>query len=190
MLLPHPPIKMNANHLREAIDMADDKKLRVNYYVGALLAQGGEVRVDDSKIVFSPTSAIDRAMGAKDVEIPFQNIQGLEQKSDISRTFHIKTGERVHKFEGSQARELAKLLEQTLQSKGHKIKFEKKETELTGSGSLPLSTTGVCPTCAKYIKNDFAFCPYCERSLKPLCKSCHRTLEPDWKLCAYCGTKI
>jgi ATP-dependent Clp protease ATP-binding subunit ClpB len=58
---------------------------RINHYVGAVLAQGGNIWLDDSMIVFSPTSAIDRAMGAKDVHIPFQNIQHMEFKGELLR---------------------------------------------------------------------------------------------------------
>ena len=166
-------------------------KLRVNYYVGAMLAQGGEVWLDPSKIIFSPTSALDKAMGAKDIEIPFTEIRSMAHKGDLLRVFIIKTDQKTHKFEGSQAKRLADLVESALKEKGlmKNVIFEKKETGLNGgSDSYPSAT--LCHQCSSLLKPEYAFCPYCGTSIKPACPSCHRMTQTDWAACAYCGSKL
>ncbi|OVE76064.1 hypothetical protein BVX98_06580 [bacterium F11] len=171
--------------------MPGEEKLRVNYYVGSLLAQGGEVRVDDSKIIFSPTSALDKAMGAKDIEIPFRDINALEHKGQLLRTFNIKTGDRTHKFEGSQAKKLAELLEGALNEKGlmTAIQIEKKSEDKLQKFSPESFSVPACGKCSKTLRPDYAFCPYCSASVKSLCESCHRIIEEDWVACPYCGKK-
>jgi hypothetical protein len=143
--------------------MPDKENLRVNYYVGSVLAQGGEVRLEGGKIIFSPTSSIDRAMGAKEVEIPFQKIRGVEHKGEFLRTFTIKTEEKTHKFEGSQARKLAELLEKELKNQGliANIPFEKTTDNLNLKVKPQAPTEKPCIQCKKSLKPEFFFCPFC-----------------------------
>jgi len=163
--------------------MPAEKSLRLNYYVGSLLAQGGDVRVEGSKIIFLPTSALDIAMGAKPVEIPFQSIKGLEHKGEFLRTFNVKTDDGVHKFEGSQAIKLAELLEASLREEGmaDNIPFERAQ---------PAETLIKCPKCSKQVKSEFTFCPSCGTSINTTCKSCKKKVEEDWAMCAFCGNKL
>ena len=159
------------------------EKIRVNYYVGAMLAQGGEAQILDSKIVFSPTSALDRAMGAKDVEISFGDIRTLKQSGELSRTFQIGTIQKVHKFEGSQVRRFAENLAVTLKKQDlmAKIQFE------IDDGLLSQTR---CTQCAKTLKDDYVFCPHCGSAAKSACKSCRRIIQDDWATCAYCGQNL
>jgi len=110
---------------------------RINYYVGSVLAQGGNIWVDESKIVFSPTSAIDRAMGAKDVHIPFKDIRSRDFRGDIRRMFTITTADRTHKFEGSNAKNVWDLLDKAL------------------------PPARACAKCAEPLQVRFRFCPMC-----------------------------
>lgn len=171
--------------------MPNEQKLRLNYFVGAALAQGGEVRLDGTKIVFFPTSALDRAMGAKEVEIPYQQIRALEHKGELLRTFNIKTDQKVYKFEGSQAKKLAELLEKNLKESGFmdNIQFDKKSAAPSPQAAPSWAGLSPCKNCSKSLKPDYAFCPSCATPVKPVCKSCHRATEKDWVVCAYCGQK-
>jgi hypothetical protein len=125
----------------------------VNYFVGAVLAQGGDLRLEDTKIVFSPTSSIDRALGAKDVEIPLNTIRGVEYAGGLTRTFRIKTDDKTHKFVGQQVEKIWQILQNSSSLK---------------SGIAPSPKTPAtleCGKCAGPLKPNFLFCPYCGGSL-------------------------
>jgi transcription elongation factor Elf1 len=151
----------------------------VNYFVGALLAQGGNLWLEDSKLVFSPTSAIDRAMGAQDVEIPFHTIRGVDYSGPLSRSFNIKTDDKIHKFEGGQAKKVWESLEKVLSQKGLSLPSHQKH-----QGSLN------CPQCEQNLQVGFSFCPHCGIRLKSVCPSCHKAVEASWVACAFCGSKF
>jgi hypothetical protein len=154
---------------------------RINHYVGAVLAQGGNIWLDDSMIVFSPTSAIDRAMGAKDVHIPFQNIQHMEFKGELLRTFLIRTEDKTHKFEGSQAKSVWDLLEKAVHVK---------TTEPAAHAKAAPARALACEHCHKPLEAGFSFCPACATRIKAGCPSCHRAAAPGWSACAFCGWKF
>jgi RNA polymerase subunit RPABC4/transcription elongation factor Spt4 len=153
---------------------------RVNYFVGALLAQGGNLWFEDTDLVFSPTSSIDRAMGARDVKIPFQTIREIDYSGPLSRSFNIKTDDKIHKFEGSQAKKVWETLEKVLAVKGILILPESK------NGGGPLA----CSQCEHALQPGFSFCPYCGVRIKSVCSSCHKSVEPNWVACAFCGWKF
>lgn len=152
---------------------------RVNYFVGALLAQGGNLWLEESKLVFSPTSAIDRAMGAENVEIPFQSIRGVEYSGVLSRSFNIKTDDKIHKFEGGQAKKVWELLDKVLGQKG-----------LASTTSAKPTTALVCNQCEQSLQPGYSFCPGCGGRLKSTCQACHKAIGPSWVACAFCGAKF
>ncbi len=127
---------------------------RLNYFVGAMLAQGGDLWFDDSKIFFSPTSSIDRAFGATDIEIPFNKIQNMEFKGDLTKFFHVKTADKLHRFHGSQAKRAGEALAKTLQSKGMQ------------SIPQPDKKNKPCQKCSSHLEANFLFCPFCGVSVK------------------------
>lgn len=171
--------------------MSEQHKMRINYYVGAILAQGGEVHLENNKIVFSPTSALDRALGASDISIDFKDVQGIEYKGDLSKTLRVKTEDRIHRFMGSQASKLAALLEEDL--KRHGITFSTSADENKGSKENATPSAVVsqivlkCSRCDKSLRSDFAFCPYCQAPVRDICSVCRHATETDWKACAFCG---
>lgn len=174
--------------------MTPSDALRVNYYVGAVLAQGGEVRFEEEKLVFCPTGALDRAMGAKDVEVQFIDIRWVNYNGDLSRLLRVKTDKKIHKFAGSQARQLGLNLKSVLGSRNPDIMFEVGE-EAKASAPPPRSPTPTktpenCKGCGKPVRLDFAFCPYCKTSLRPTCPSCMTATESDWIVCAFCAHQL
>ena len=177
--------------------MPKSEIFRVNYYVGAGLAHGGNIWLENSKLIFSPTSALDRAMGARDVEIPFDRINDLVFKGDLFRTFIIKTTEKVHKFEGSKAKKVWELLDMALKS-GGAILAEQSPTSRNTEPAAPASAPGhmlsstklLCDHCAKSIEPGFSFCPSCGNRVKIVCSSCHRAIISTWIACAWCGWKF
>ena len=50
------------------------RQFSVTYYVGIMLAQGGILKILDDQLLFVPRN-IEKAMGASDVEIPFDTIK-------------------------------------------------------------------------------------------------------------------
>lgn len=159
--------------------MPKSEVFRINYYVGSVLAQGGNVWIEDSKIVFSPTSSIDRAMGAKDVLIPFSEIQDLDFKGELMRTFLVKTAVRTHKFEGNHAKKIWELLEKSL---------AENKTSASPVSSLPRDHR--CDQCNTPLEPCFSFCPSCAAPIKTKCTSCRHAIMPHWAACAYCGWKF
>lgn len=165
--------------------MVTAEKIRVNYFVGGGLALGGDLWLEASKLVFSPTGAIDRAMGAKEVEIPFEDIKGLEYTGSLSRSFHVKTDKKVHKFEGAQAKRAWEALEKALPNK-----------ELITLVTLPTSNGSKnghalsCDQCKSVLQPGYSFCPNCSSRVKSACNGCHKTVDPVWSACAFCGWKL
>jgi hypothetical protein len=183
--------------------MAKSEIFRVNYYIGPLLAQGGNIWIDDSKVIFSPTSALDRAMGAGDIEIPFQHISDLVFKGDLLRTFNIKTPEKTHKFEGSQAKKVWALLDQSLKATGSRSSAPASIPASSPATTPPLANTAKsvptqtippvsmgCDQCAKPLYPGYSFCPFCGTRIKSVCSSCRRAIVLTWSVCAWCGWKF
>src|SRR5258708_1592387 len=122
--------------------MPNAQKFHLNYYVGAMLAQGGDMWLDGTKIIFSPTISIDRALAATDVEIHLDKIKEAEYKGDVRRWFHVQTTDKVHKFQGTQAKEAWDYLKKVLRVKTPSVNTNKS----TVGGTL------ACHECAKPIE--------------------------------------
>lgn len=167
---------------------------RVNYYVGALLAQGGNVRLEESKIVFSPTSALDRAMGATDVSILLADIRSIEGSSGLSKAVRIQTQGKTHKFDGSQIVSFWDTLRKKLPSKVSAQTVAPVQPVIAAASStaksMPSSSVIACHHCNTSLQPGFSFCPHCGVRPKSICPSCQRTFNPAWVSCAYCGSKI
>lgn len=166
--------------------MAKSPIFRVNYYVGAMLAQGGNIWVDEAALIFSPTSTLDRAMGAKDVQINFPEIRAMEFKGDLFRSFTVTTAEKTHKFEGSQAKQIWGILDGAVKAKPGPAAGPASAVKTAGTTSTPL----VCDHCQKNLEPGFMFCPACSARIKAACPSCHKAPAPQWAACAFCGWKF
>ena len=44
-----------------------------------------------------------------------------------------------------------------------------------------------CPACHKSLRADFAFCPFCQATLKHICPACRKPMDKDWVSCPFCG---
>ncbi|MBX6341804.1 MAG: zinc ribbon domain-containing protein [Thermomicrobiaceae bacterium] len=47
----------------------------------------------------------------------------------------------------------------------------------------------LCPTCQRYVHDDFVFCPSCRTELRQACASCERLIDLRWDICPYCGAE-
>ena len=45
-----------------------------------------------------------------------------------------------------------------------------------------------CPSCHRFVEDDFLLCPQCHTQLREPCASCERLVDLRWPLCPYCGT--
>lgn len=45
----------------------------------------------------------------------------------------------------------------------------------------------LCPTCQRFVEDDFVLCPHCHGTLREPCLSCARLVDLRWSLCPYCG---
>lgn len=46
----------------------------------------------------------------------------------------------------------------------------------------------LCPSCHRYVEDDFVLCPQCHAQLREACANCSRLVDLRWALCPYCGT--
>ena len=44
-----------------------------------------------------------------------------------------------------------------------------------------------CPSCHRYVEDDFVLCPHCHAQLREACGNCERLVDLRWPLCPYCG---
>lgn len=44
-----------------------------------------------------------------------------------------------------------------------------------------------CPSCHRYVEDDFVLCPHCHAQLREACGNCDRLVDLRWPLCPYCG---
>jgi RNA polymerase subunit RPABC4/transcription elongation factor Spt4 len=44
-----------------------------------------------------------------------------------------------------------------------------------------------CPSCHRYVEDDYRLCPHCQTQLRESCGSCGRLVDLKWSLCPYCG---
>jgi RNA polymerase subunit RPABC4/transcription elongation factor Spt4 len=47
----------------------------------------------------------------------------------------------------------------------------------------------LCPTCQRFVADDFIICPHCQTRLREACPSCGRLVDLRWALCPYCGAE-
>lgn len=180
-------------------------EFKVTYYVGVMLAQGGVLMIRDNGVLFAPR-ALERAMGAVDISIPFDEIKMAEVSGTITESLLVRTSQKVHRFVGSDLYKILDVINSSLQAykqfkasqpksaqetgkgaeTGSEIKPELARGESPDSGQKPASQ-GRCPSCLKPVRTDFNFCPFCKAPIKNVCPSCRQRLESDWKFCAFCG---
>ena len=46
----------------------------------------------------------------------------------------------------------------------------------------------LCPSCQRFVEDDFVLCPHCHGTLREACVACSRLVDLRWSLCPYCGT--
>jgi RNA polymerase subunit RPABC4/transcription elongation factor Spt4 len=44
-----------------------------------------------------------------------------------------------------------------------------------------------CPSCHRYVEDDFVLCPHCHAQLREPCGNCEQLVDLRWPLCPYCG---
>src|SRR6185295_11858048 len=64
-----------------------------------MLDQGGVLQIKDDHLLFAPR-ALERAMGAADVEIPFGGVKMVEVTGTLTEFLIVRTLEKPHKFVG------------------------------------------------------------------------------------------
>src|SRR5262245_37000083 len=75
------------------ITMGNAKLFQVNYYVGRMLAEAGELLVGESDLRFVPTGVIEKIMGSKGIVIPFSEIIAYEYTGGLARTVRVQTSQ-------------------------------------------------------------------------------------------------
>jgi RNA polymerase subunit RPABC4/transcription elongation factor Spt4 len=47
----------------------------------------------------------------------------------------------------------------------------------------------LCPSCQRYVEDDFRICPHCRTALRETCGGCGRLVDVRWPICPYCGSE-
>lgn len=45
----------------------------------------------------------------------------------------------------------------------------------------------LCPSCERYVQDDFVLCPHCHTTLRDSCHSCGKLVDLTWTVCPYCA---
>ena len=45
----------------------------------------------------------------------------------------------------------------------------------------------LCPSCERYVHDDFVLCPHCHTKLRDNCHACGRLVDLTWTVCPYCA---
>ncbi len=45
----------------------------------------------------------------------------------------------------------------------------------------------LCPSCERYVNDDFVLCPHCQTKLRDNCHECGRLVDLTWAVCPYCA---
>lgn len=45
----------------------------------------------------------------------------------------------------------------------------------------------LCPSCQRYVEDDFVLCPHCQTKLRDNCHACGRLVDLKWSICPYCS---
>jgi len=51
-----------------------------------------------------------------------------------------------------------------------------------------LEEVPVCPSCQRFVEDDFRLCPHCQTELRENCVHCDHLIDLNWHICPYCGT--
>lgn len=46
----------------------------------------------------------------------------------------------------------------------------------------------LCPSCQRYVEDDFRICPHCRTALRDACGGCGKLVDVRWPICPYCGS--
>lgn len=174
-------------------------EFKLTYYVSAMLAQGGVLRLTDDRIVFSP-GTIERAVGATDTEIPFDNIKLVDVTGTITESLFIRTQEKAYRFVGGEPYKVRDIIQSAVQNYLQNKSNVSKTAALAPANAAPPSTPAQkpepahtlrnCAKCQKPVRPNLNFCPYCKSPHQKVCLNCFEPVEHDWKFCGCCGSDL
>lgn len=160
---------------------------KVTYFIGKLLAKAGILELRSDGLTFVPT-ALDRAMGAIDIPIPLDDIEGFYFNDTLQKNLQIKTPSRTHRFVGGGLNEIHENLI-ILKRKSLPRVSEQPQAPAAPVTQIP-RPADVCFNCSKQIKPSFKFCPYCRSQMKLICHNCKEEVEQDWLSCPHCNFEL
>lgn len=163
--------------------MQDQIVFQVHYYVGPMLAVSGELRITGTNILFKATGVLEKMMNMQDVAISMADIVAYEYAGGLLRTVRIRTNDKVHKFEGSEAGKLGDVLLNLLPNKATRTPSK------VQSMHPHIGPKYSCIHCGFVAQPGFRVCPSCRAFPQNVCERCRCLLDTAWTYCAYCGTK-
>ncbi len=164
--------------------MENKAVFQVNYFVGTMLAEVGELQVTPTHLTFTPTGMIEKIMGAKSIVIPLSDIISFDYTGGLARTVKILTPQRIHKFEGSATSGFGDLLVKLLPGKAAR---RPSQVQMMFPRITPQNA---CEECTEQLTSGLSFCTRCGATPSGLCSHCQKLTEPSWAFCGFCGTKV
>ncbi|MBK7971955.1 MAG: zinc ribbon domain-containing protein [Deltaproteobacteria bacterium] len=129
---------------------------RVNLFVSRLLTQSGLLHVTNRRVSFTPIGVLDRAMGARDLQLPVEAIEGIETSGSLDRRTRIRARNAQLLILGELPEAFVATLRRALAAKG--LLLSVTEAPRSGHGSHPLAH---CTSCTRPIDPAVGFCPHC-----------------------------
>ena len=129
---------------------------RVNLFVSRLITQSGTLHLTNRRLSFTPIGVLDRAMGARVVQVPLDHIEGLETSGQLDRRTRIRARNMQLLLLGELPEAFVSSLRTTLASRGTLLSV----AEAPRSFFTP-STLRHCGSCSRPIDPVVGFCTHC-----------------------------
>lgn len=143
--------EVDANVREEVIAEA-----RVNLFVSRLITQSGSLHLTNRRLSFTPIGVLDRAMGARDLKLPLEAIEGIETSGQLDRRTRIRARNLQLLLLGELPEPFVAALRRALASRGLLLSIvEAPRSVQAASGATR------CTTCARPIDPMVGFCRHC-----------------------------
>ncbi len=135
-------------------------EVRVNLFVSRLITQSGLLHLTNRRLTFTPVGVLDRAMGARDLKLALEAIEGIETSGSLDRRTRIRARNQQLLVLGDLPAEFVGELRRAMAAKGLLLSIA--EAPRSSRSSTPPS---YCRSCSRAIDPVVGFCPHCGTTL-------------------------
>ncbi len=133
---------------------------RVNLFVSRLITQSGMLHLTNRRVTFTPVGVLDRAMGARDLKLALEAIEGIETSGSLDRRTRLRARNQQLLILGDLPEAFVAALRRAMAAKGLLLSIA--EAPRSGRAGAPPSH---CRSCSRPIDPIVGFCPHCGTTL-------------------------